>query len=59
MGFDARDHWRVAQTASPFGFHDVGAWEGVTRFYQELMASSRALKEVCAINSLRVVRCPG
>ncbi len=40
------------------GFHDVNAWEGVTRYYQELLSTDRALREVAAINSLRVVRLP-
>jgi len=40
-------------------FHDVNGWEGVTRFYQELIAANRSFTEVAAINSLRVVRMPG
>lgn len=38
------------------GFHDVGAWEGVTRFYDELLAANPAYKEVASINSLRIIR---
>ena len=37
-------------------FHDVEVWSGVTRFYRELLASSRGWKEVCQVRSLRIVQ---
>jgi predicted O-methyltransferase YrrM len=40
------------------GFHDVNSWEGVTRYYQELLNTDRSLREVAAINSLRIIRTP-
>ena len=36
-------------------FHDIGAWEGVTRYYKELMAEG-AWREVLSANSVRVVQ---
>ncbi len=40
------------------GFHDVGAWEGVSTFYEELLSRQRGLTQEAAINSLRIVRMP-
>lgn len=37
-------------------FHDIGAWEGVTRFYEDLRRGSQTFREVFAINSLRVMQ---
>ena len=41
------------------GFHDVGAWEGVSMFYEKLLAADKGLIQEAMINSLRVVRVPG
>ena len=35
-------------------FHDIGAWQGVTRFYEELLAEGR-WRERAKVRSLRVV----
>jgi hypothetical protein len=35
-------------------FHDIGAWTGVTRFYEELLAEGR-WRERAKVRSLRVV----
>ncbi len=36
--------------------HDVGAWEGVTRFFQETHAKGGQFKTIAAVNSLRVLQ---
>jgi len=37
-------------------FHDVGAWPGVTKFYQQLREQSQDFQHVFAVNSLRVMQ---
>lgn len=37
------------------GFHDVGQWPGVSRFYQELMQAAGPFKERLAVQSIRVI----
>lgn len=37
-------------------FHDIGSWEGVTRFYGELAKTTQEYRQVVAVNSLRVVQ---
>ena len=37
-------------------FHDIGDWEGCTKFYKELILSSKEVKEVGSVGSLRVVQ---
>lgn len=51
------DHW------SPFvvpggmiAFHDINGWEGVTRFYHALLATTKQYREVLAIGSLHVIQ---
>jgi len=36
--------------------HDVGAWEGVTRFYQELAGRPGPFRTIAAVNSLRILQ---
>jgi hypothetical protein len=38
------------------GFHDIGSWPGVTRFYQELMQSTKQFKERLAVQSIRAIQ---
>jgi predicted O-methyltransferase YrrM len=38
------------------GFHDIGAWEGVTRYYGELVATSKSFRQVLTAGSLRVMQ---
>jgi predicted O-methyltransferase YrrM len=40
------------------GFHDVGAWPGVTRLYDEIRAADPAIREVDRVRSLRLVQLP-
>ncbi len=37
-------------------FHDIGAWEGVTRYYRELTGAGGPWREILSANSLRVVQ---
>jgi hypothetical protein len=37
-------------------FHDIGDWEGVTRFYQELLRTSTEFVEVVNVAGLCVVK---
>ena len=37
-------------------FHDVGTWEGCTKFYQELIQSSNKVREIADVLTLRVVQ---
>ena len=37
-------------------FHDIGSWEGVTRFFAELAKTTTEFRQVLAVNSLRVVQ---
>lgn len=37
-------------------FHDVGEWEGCTKFYEELILSSKEVKEIGSVGTLRVVQ---
>jgi predicted O-methyltransferase YrrM len=37
-------------------FHDVGAWPGPTRFYDELRRSAKKLKELMEVGTLRVAQ---
>lgn len=37
-------------------FHDIGTWDGCTKFYNELIQSSKEVKEIGVVGSLRVVR---
>lgn len=37
-------------------FHDIGSWEGVTRFFGEFAQSTQEFRQVLAVNSLRVVQ---
>lgn len=37
-------------------FHDIGAWEGCTKFYEELLQSSKEVKEIGSVGTLRVVQ---
>lgn len=37
-------------------FHDIGPWEGVTRFYNELLATNKNWKEVASSVYVRVVQ---
>jgi predicted O-methyltransferase YrrM len=51
--------WRPHLAPSALvGFHDVGVWEGVSNFYEELTSREKGLIQEVAINSLRVVRLP-
>jgi predicted O-methyltransferase YrrM len=36
--------------------HDVGAWEGVTKFFQELSGTPGAFRTIAAVNSLRILQ---
>ncbi len=48
--------WTPHVSAGGFvALHDVGAWEGVTRFYNELIAGGE-WEHLFAVNSLRVIR---
>jgi predicted O-methyltransferase YrrM len=38
------------------GFHDIGAWPGVTQFYEELLQNNNAFREALSVNSLRVIQ---
>ena len=40
-------------------FHDVNSWPGVTRFYEELMRSTTAYREVGTVLSLKVIEKDG
>jgi len=40
-------------------FHDVGAWEGVSMFYEQLLSTDKSLVQEAMINTLRVIRVPG
>lgn len=53
--------WRPhVVTGGLIAFHDVGSWDGVTRFYKELVADpAKPVSEEAAIASLRVVRVNG
>lgn len=37
-------------------FHDIGVWDGVTAFYQEIINSHGEYNEVLSVMSLRVIR---
>ena len=37
-------------------FHDINQWEGVTRFYSELLASTTEYREIAIIDSIRVIQ---
>jgi tetratricopeptide (TPR) repeat protein len=37
-------------------FHDIPGWQGVTRFYQELMSSTAAYREVATVLSMKIVQ---
>lgn len=37
-------------------FHDITAWDGVTRFYRQLMAGSREYQEIMKVESLAVIK---
>ena len=37
-------------------FHDIGPWPGVTRFYQELMQSTKQFKEQLTVQSIRAIQ---
>src|SRR5690606_1473944 len=37
-------------------FHDIGYWEGVTRFYQELLESATEFHEIVNVAGLAVVK---
>lgn len=36
-------------------FHDIGHWEGVTRFYQELLETTKEFREIVGVAGLCVV----
>jgi predicted O-methyltransferase YrrM len=40
-------------------FHDIGTWEGVTQFYEELRGRAPGFKEVLSIATLRVLQREG
>ena len=46
----------VAETDRVIAFHDIGDWEGVTRFYQELLRTSTEFVEVVNVAGLCVVK---
>ena len=37
-------------------FHDIPGWEGVTRFYRELMSGTNAYREVGTVLSMKIVQ---
>jgi hypothetical protein len=37
-------------------FHDIGAWEGVTRYCNELVRDDPSWRQVLSVNSFRVVQ---
>jgi predicted O-methyltransferase YrrM len=56
----AREDWKAW---SPFlgnrgyvCFHDIGRWPGVTQFYQEMLRDNPVMKEMCTVQSLKVVQ---
>ena len=50
------DHWsRFVVRGGSIAFHDVGAWPGVTQFYQELLGATTDYEQALAVNSLRVL----
>lgn len=54
------DAWRPhVAPGGLIAFHDIGSWEGVTTFYNELLKSrDHHLTEEAAVGSLRVTRVP-
>ena len=36
--------------------HDIPSWPGVTRFYQELMSSTIAYREVATVVSMKIIQ---
>lgn len=54
------DAWRTHITPGGLiAFHDVGAWEGVSRFFEELMSRGHSNTMEASVNSLRVIRVQG
>lgn len=54
-----RDDFRAwsphVEAAGSVAFHDIGAWPGVTRFYEELLAEG-GWREIGQVYTLRIVR---